>query len=111
MYYFLIFHYYIITNYTNLKSLITCCLSLGDMYLSFCTSISLLASSFCECLEDFFKTFVVLSAILSPVKSAVASTVFWIALLEAVFIASVVNFLHYQDVFDYIYYLNFYPCF
>ena len=36
---------------------------------------------------------VILSAILLPVKSSVASAGFWIVLFKAVFIASVVNFL------------------
>ena len=69
-----------------------CCLFSGDMYLSFGISIS---SSFCECnsLGDFFETLVILSAILLPIKSPVASAVFWIALYEGVFIASVVDFL------------------
>ena len=44
-------------------------------------------------LEGFFETLVILSAILLPIKSPVASAVFWIALFEAVFIASVVEFL------------------
>ena len=66
-----------------------------DMYLSFGTSI---LSSFCECncsecdfWED-FDALVILSAILLPIKSPVASAVFWIAFFEAVFIASVVYF-------------------
>ena len=69
-----------------------CCLFSGDMYLSFGISIS---SSFCECnsLGDFFETLVILSAILLPIKSPVASAVFWIALFEGVFIGSVVDFL------------------
>ena len=69
-----------------------CCLFSGDMYLSFSISIS---SSFCECnsLGDFFETLVILSAILLPIKSPVASAVFWIALFEGVFIGSVVDFL------------------
>ena len=69
-----------------------CFLFSGDMYLSFGISIS---SSFCECnsLGDFFETLVILSAILLPIKSPVASAVFWIALFEGVFIASVVDFL------------------
>ena len=50
------------------------------MYLFFSSSISLLASSFCE------------RAILLPIKSPVASAVFLIALLEEVFIAPVVHF-------------------
>ena len=64
------------------------------MYLFFGTSISLLAWSFLECsAEDFFKTLVILSAILLPIKSAAASAVVWIALLEAVFIVNLVDFL------------------
>ena len=62
--------------YTNLNSSIICCLFSGDMYLSFGASDSSLASLFCERLEDFFKTLVILSAILLPIKSPVASAVF-----------------------------------
>ena len=36
--------------------------------------------------------FVLLSAILLPIKSPVASAVFWIALFDAVFMESVVDF-------------------
>ena len=43
-------------------------------------------------LVDFLETLVILSAILLPTKSPVASAVFCIALLEAVFIASVADF-------------------
>ena len=53
------------------------------------TSVSL----FCNSLADFFETLVILSAILLPIKSPVAFAVFWIALFDAVFIASVVGFL------------------
>ena len=68
--------------YTNLNSSIICCLFSGDIYLSFGIFISFLASFklFFEC--NFFETLVILSAILLP-----------IALFEAVFIASVVDFL------------------
>ena len=83
--------------YTNLNSSTICCLSSGDMYLLFGASISL----FCNSLGNFFETLVILSAILLPIKLPVASAVFWIALFEAVFIASV----------DHIYCFNFYPCF
>ena len=55
--------------YTNLNSSIICCLSSGDFYLFFGTSVSLLASSF-------FETLVILSAILLPIKSPVVSAVF-----------------------------------
>ena len=44
-------------------------------------------------LDFFFETLVILSAILLPIKSPVASAVFWIALFDAVFIASAVDFL------------------
>ena len=83
---------------TNLNSSIMCSLFYGDIYLSF--DISLLASFFSKCnsvecnsLEDFFEAFVILSAVLLPIKSPVASAGFRIALFEAVFIASVVDFL------------------
>ena len=60
----------------NLNSSIICCLSSGDMYHFFGTSISLLVSFF-ECsTEDFFEIIVILSAILLPIKSPVASAVF-----------------------------------
>ena len=61
--------------YINLNSSIICCLSFGDMYLSF--GISLLVSfegNSSSC--DFFETLVILSAILLPIKSPVASAVF-----------------------------------
>ena len=64
------------------------CLSSGDMHLFFGTSIS----SFCNSLEDFFKMLVILSAILLPIKSPVASAVFYITPFEEVFVASVVHF-------------------
>ena len=81
--------------YTNLNSSIICCLSFGDMYLflgvalSTSTSVSLFYNS----LVDIFETLVISSAILLPIKSQVASAVFWIALFDAVFVASVVDFL------------------
>ena len=74
--------------FTNLNSSIICCLSSGDMYLFFGTSISLLASSIFKCnsvecnsiergsAKDFFEILVILSAILLPIKSPVASAVF-----------------------------------
>ena len=65
-------------SYINLKSSIIFCLFSGDMYLFFGASNSSLASLFCnslECnsVEDFFETTVILSAILLPIKSSVAS--------------------------------------
>ena len=71
-----------------------CCIFSGDMYLFLGTftsaSTSLLASSFLAVL--FVETLVISSAILLPMKSTVASAVFWIALFDAVFIATVVDF-------------------
>ena len=58
--------------YINLNSSIICCLSFGEIYLSF--GISLLTSFDCiSSLCDFFEGFaVILSAILLPIKSPVA---------------------------------------
>ena len=53
------------------------------------SSVSLFGNSF----ADFFDMLVVLSAILLLIKSPVPSAVFWIALFDAVSIASVVDFL------------------
>ena len=60
--------------FTNLNSTIICCLFSGDMHLSFGISNSFL---FCECnfIED-FEALAILSAILLPIKSPVASAVF-----------------------------------
>ena len=44
-------------------------------------------------LKGFFKTLVILSAILLPIKSPVASAVFWITLFDAVSMTSVVDFV------------------
>ena len=66
-------HYYI-----NLNSSIIFCLSCGDIYLSF--GISLLATFECGSLAGFFEILVILSAILLPTKSPVAS-----AFLELLF--------------------------
>ena len=50
-------------------------------------------SSLLFLLLGFFETLVILSAMLLPVKSTVASAVFWITFFEAVFMASVVDYL------------------
>ena len=61
--------------YINLNSSIICCHSFGEIYLSF--GISLLISFHCiSLLRDFFDALVILSAILLPTKSPVASAVF-----------------------------------
>ena len=61
--------------YVNLNSSIIFCLFSGDIRLSFGISVS--SKLFCEC--NFFKYFdalAILSAILLPIKSTVASAVF-----------------------------------
>ena len=63
------------------------------MFFMLVISTSSSISSFGNTLSDFFETLVILSAILLPIKSPVASAVFWIALFQAVFIVSVVDFL------------------
>ena len=68
--------------YTNLNSSIICCLFSGDVYLSFGTSISSLASMFYSSFEEFWEISVILSAILLAVKSPVASAVFELIFLK-----------------------------
>ena len=64
------------------------------LFLGVAISTSSSVSLFCEAFSDFFfETLVILWAILLPIKSPVASAVFWIAPFEAVFIASVLDFL------------------
>ena len=63
------------------------------MYLFLWVVIST-SSSVSSLLGDFFfEILVILSAVLLPIKSPVASAVYWIALFDDVFIASVVDFL------------------
>ena len=75
---FQFFYIPVLYCYTNLNSSILCCLSFGDMYLflglAFSTSSSVWL--FCNYFADFFETFVILSAVLLPIKSPVASAVF-----------------------------------
>ena len=80
---------------TKLNSSIVCCLSSGDRYLflGVALSASTSVSLFSIFLVDIFKTLVILSAILLPIKPQVPSAAFWIALFEAVFIACAVDFL------------------
>ena len=61
------------------------------MYLLF--GLSAFVWSFDDSFADFFETLVILSTIFLPIKTPVASAVFWTALFEAVFIASVVDIL------------------
>ena len=64
---------------TKLNSSIICFLSSGDMCLSLGVNISTsssVLSLLCNSFADFFETLVILSAILLPIKSPVASAVF-----------------------------------
>ena len=58
-------------------------------------------------LDFFLETLDILSAILLPIKSPVASTVFWILLLEVVFTVSAADFLAASTIFFHIYYSYF----
>ena len=69
---------------TSLNSAIICCLSSGDIYLFLGVVNSASSSIVGNFLVDFLGTLAILSAILLPTKSTVASAVFCIALLEAV---------------------------
>ena len=65
----------LLNYYINLNSSMISCLSFGEIYISF--GISLLTSFDCiSSLRDFFDALAILSAILSPTKSPVASAVF-----------------------------------
>ena len=61
--------------------------------------------------DDFFETLVILSAILLPVKSPVPSAVLLIALFDAVFIASVVDYVALSRSFLLYLLLKFLPIF
>ena len=89
----------------NLRSLIICCLSSGDVYHSLSISLltSIFSSSFVTISELFygevFVTFVIQSAILLPIKSPVAFAVFWIDFFEAVLDASEADCLAWSITF------------
>ena len=86
----LFFYISLLYYYTRFNSSIICYLFSGDIHLSFAASDSSLAL-FCK-REYIFETLVISSAILLPFKSPIPSAVFYIALSEAVFTASVVDF-------------------
>ena len=75
--------------YINLNSSIICGLSSGDIYLTFAISVSL------SVVSDLFSGdfCLIVLAILLPIKSPIASAVFWTALFEAVLSASVADCL------------------
>ena len=66
------------------------CLSSGNVYFSLSISSLFVSKLFCG---DVFETLVILSTILFPIKSPVASAVFSIAYFETVLRASVADFL------------------
>ena len=76
----LLFDIPLLDYYPNLNSSINCCLFSADTHLSFDISILFFASSKllfeCNYFEVFFETFVILSAILLPIKSPVATAAF-----------------------------------
>ena len=63
------------------------------LFLGVALSTSISVSLFCNSFADFFETLVILSEILLLIKSSVFSAVFLITLFDAIFIASVVDFL------------------
>ena len=77
-----VFHVLLLYN-LNLSSAVTSCLYSRDIYFSLGISLSYSIVTFSEwfCFE-FFENFLTLSAILLPLKSPVASAVFWIVFLE-----------------------------
>ena len=70
-------------------------------YMSFfrCFSIFFISNCFWVIFCEFLETFVILSAIVSPIKSPVTSTVFWITLFEVVLSASVTYCLAWSRFF------------
>ena len=89
----------------------------GDIYLSFGNSFSdpifsvSLYSVFRLFYDKVFKIFVILSAILLPIKSGVPSTVLWIALFEAVLSASATDYFAWSRHFWLHLLLKFVPMF
>ena len=113
-----IFDILLLYYYGNLNSSIICCL-----FFEICIFllvllfhywhhhfVSALSAAPLNSLED-FDALVILSAIFLPIKSPVVSAVLWLALFEAVSIASAVDFLKLSRSFWPIYGSNLYPCF
>ena len=90
----LIFDIPLLCQYFNLKSSIFSCLSSGDIYLSLGISLlfSFVTVSKLFCCE-FCKTFMILLAILFPIKSPVVYAVFSMNLFEEFLGASVADCL------------------
>ena len=107
----LLFFGVLVLYYTNLNSSIICCLFSRDIYLHFDISVS--SKLFCEYnfLED-FEALLILSAVLLPIKSPVASAVFLnCSFWSSSYCICCRFFYYYQEDFDYIYGLKFYSCF
>ena len=91
---FIIFFNFPLWHYcNNFRQWIICCLFSGDIYLSF--DISMVLFSICkEGCESFCgEIFVILLAILLPIKLSVDSAAFWITLVDALYIASAADIL------------------
>ena len=94
--------------YINLISSIIFCLFFQDICLSFGISLSNLSVIASELFwGEFFEAFVILPALLLPIKSPVASAVFWIALFETVYNAFVAGCLPWSKSFWLYLLLNF----
>ena len=93
----------------NLSSSIISCISSGDTHLSLGISLSCsfvtVSTIFC-C--EVFETFVILLAILSPIKSPVVSAVFERPFLKKFYLHLLQIVKHNQEVFDHIYGVRFY---
>ena len=76
--------------YINLESSIIVCLCSAERYLSLSITSSFVTIPELFC-GNVFETFVIHSAILFPIKSPVASAVFWISLFKAVLSPSVAD--------------------
>ena len=83
--------------YINLRSSITFYLSSGDTCLSLdislLSSFVLVSEYFCS---EVFETFVILSAILFPIKSLTATAVFWITVFGVVLSVSPADYLRWS---------------
>ena len=88
----------LLNYYINLRLSITFCISSGDTYLSLSIS-SLFVTAYELFWGEVFETFVILSAILLPIKLPVASAVFWVVLYKAVLNVSATNCLEWSRRF------------
>ena len=90
----------LLSYYINLRSLIIVCIPCWDIYLSLGISLScsviIISGLFCG---EILQAFVILLAILLPIKSPVNSAVFWITFFEVVLSAFVADCLTWSRSF------------